>query len=252
MTCCREAVENLCFLLQPAHNKGKITISSSAEVRRQSPLCDASVGLCVVLVGFVMFTVMCLFPSDAASRRALQLALQQLAESQPDATAKNLLQSLQSSGIGGKAGAPRCGISCSVGKLVWVAGSCSCVQNDSAAAACQKGWEHLETKLLVTVQMFLSYPSHVFWESTRTFLVSLLVVWGWVNSFAFVNLQVWRDEEKTLLSRNNLQNDWERDFLNHCVFGLWNSRPYYRQGDNETWSWAEEHMALLLRNSSGS
>ncbi|XP_010122215.1 PREDICTED: translational activator GCN1-like, partial [Chlamydotis macqueenii] len=43
---------------------------------------------------------------DAASRRALQLALQQLAESQPDATAKNLLQSLQSSGIGGKAGVP--------------------------------------------------------------------------------------------------------------------------------------------------
>lgn len=46
--------------------------------------------------------------SDAASRRALQLALQQLAESQPDATAKNLLHSLQSSGISGKAGAPRC------------------------------------------------------------------------------------------------------------------------------------------------
>lgn len=78
-------------------------------------MCGASVGLCVVLVGFVMFTVMWFFPSDAASRRALQLALQQLAESQPEATAKNLLQSLQSSGIGGKAGAPRCGISCSVG-----------------------------------------------------------------------------------------------------------------------------------------
>uniref|UniRef100_A0A8C3QIQ3 GCN1 activator of EIF2AK4 n=1 Tax=Cyanoderma ruficeps TaxID=181631 RepID=A0A8C3QIQ3_9PASS len=44
---------------------------------------------------------------DAASRRALQLALQQLAESQPEATAKNLLHSLQSSGIGGKAGVPR-------------------------------------------------------------------------------------------------------------------------------------------------
>ncbi|XP_006019968.1 eIF-2-alpha kinase activator GCN1 [Alligator sinensis] len=43
---------------------------------------------------------------DAASRRALQLALQQLAESQPEATAKNLLQSLQSSGISGKAGVP--------------------------------------------------------------------------------------------------------------------------------------------------
>ncbi|KAI1232962.1 hypothetical protein IHE44_0006149 [Lamprotornis superbus] len=43
---------------------------------------------------------------DAASRRALQLALQQLAESQPEATAKNLLHSLQSSGIGGKAGVP--------------------------------------------------------------------------------------------------------------------------------------------------
>uniref|UniRef100_A0A8V5HHI1 Uncharacterized protein n=1 Tax=Melopsittacus undulatus TaxID=13146 RepID=A0A8V5HHI1_MELUD len=43
---------------------------------------------------------------DAASRRALQLALQQLAESQPEATAKNLLQSLQSSGIGGKAAVP--------------------------------------------------------------------------------------------------------------------------------------------------
>lgn len=46
---------------------------------------------------------------DAASRRALQLALQQLAESQPEATAKNLLQSLQSSGISGKAGVPRWG-----------------------------------------------------------------------------------------------------------------------------------------------
>uniref|UniRef100_A0A8U7NTN0 GCN1 activator of EIF2AK4 n=1 Tax=Corvus moneduloides TaxID=1196302 RepID=A0A8U7NTN0_CORMO len=43
---------------------------------------------------------------DAASRRALQLALQQLAESQPEATAKNLLHSLQSSGIGSKAGVP--------------------------------------------------------------------------------------------------------------------------------------------------
>uniref|UniRef100_A0A452HQ02 TOG domain-containing protein n=1 Tax=Gopherus agassizii TaxID=38772 RepID=A0A452HQ02_9SAUR len=43
---------------------------------------------------------------DAASRRALQSALQQLAESQPEATAKNLLQSLQSLGISGKAGVP--------------------------------------------------------------------------------------------------------------------------------------------------
>uniref|UniRef100_A0A8C8VR02 TOG domain-containing protein n=1 Tax=Pelusios castaneus TaxID=367368 RepID=A0A8C8VR02_9SAUR len=43
---------------------------------------------------------------DAASRRALQSALQQLAESQPEATAKNLLQSLQSSGLSGKAGVP--------------------------------------------------------------------------------------------------------------------------------------------------
>uniref|UniRef100_A0A8C3UHX5 GCN1 activator of EIF2AK4 n=1 Tax=Catharus ustulatus TaxID=91951 RepID=A0A8C3UHX5_CATUS len=43
---------------------------------------------------------------DAASRRALQLALQQLAESQPEATAKNLLHSLQASGIGGKAAVP--------------------------------------------------------------------------------------------------------------------------------------------------
>ncbi|XP_030316225.1 eIF-2-alpha kinase activator GCN1 isoform X2 [Calypte anna] len=43
---------------------------------------------------------------DAASRRALHLALQQLAESHPEATAKNLLQSLQSSGISSKAGLP--------------------------------------------------------------------------------------------------------------------------------------------------
>uniref|UniRef100_A0A2K5PS06 Stalled ribosome sensor GCN1 n=1 Tax=Cebus imitator TaxID=2715852 RepID=A0A2K5PS06_CEBIM len=41
---------------------------------------------------------------DAASRRALQAAIQQLAEAQPEATAKNLLHSLQSSGIGSKAG----------------------------------------------------------------------------------------------------------------------------------------------------
>ncbi|XP_064235799.1 stalled ribosome sensor GCN1 [Aotus nancymaae] len=43
---------------------------------------------------------------DAASRRALQAAIQQLAEAQPEATAKNLLNSLQSSGIGSKAGIP--------------------------------------------------------------------------------------------------------------------------------------------------
>ncbi|XP_055986980.1 stalled ribosome sensor GCN1 [Sorex fumeus] len=43
---------------------------------------------------------------DAASRRALQAAIQQLAEAQPEATAKNLLQSLQSSGVGSKAGVP--------------------------------------------------------------------------------------------------------------------------------------------------
>ncbi|XP_044304801.1 eIF-2-alpha kinase activator GCN1 [Varanus komodoensis] len=43
---------------------------------------------------------------DAASRRALQAALQQLAECQPEATAKNLLQSLQSSGISSKYGGP--------------------------------------------------------------------------------------------------------------------------------------------------
>ncbi|XP_024112166.2 stalled ribosome sensor GCN1 [Pongo abelii] len=43
---------------------------------------------------------------DAASRRALQAAIQQLAEAQPEATAKNLLHSLQSSGIGSKAGVP--------------------------------------------------------------------------------------------------------------------------------------------------
>uniref|UniRef100_A0A8C5UZT9 Stalled ribosome sensor GCN1 n=1 Tax=Microcebus murinus TaxID=30608 RepID=A0A8C5UZT9_MICMU len=43
---------------------------------------------------------------DAASRRALQAAIQQLAEAQPEATAKNLLHFLQSSGIGSKAGVP--------------------------------------------------------------------------------------------------------------------------------------------------
>ncbi|XP_075424511.1 stalled ribosome sensor GCN1 isoform X2 [Ascaphus truei] len=37
---------------------------------------------------------------DATSRRALQSVLQQLVESQPDVTAKNLLQSLQSHGVG--------------------------------------------------------------------------------------------------------------------------------------------------------
>uniref|UniRef100_A0A8C5P6E8 GCN1 activator of EIF2AK4 n=1 Tax=Leptobrachium leishanense TaxID=445787 RepID=A0A8C5P6E8_9ANUR len=39
---------------------------------------------------------------DAASRRALQSVLQQLVESQPDTTAKNLLQALQSFGVGTK------------------------------------------------------------------------------------------------------------------------------------------------------
>jgi hypothetical protein len=46
---------------------------------------------------------------DAASRRALQAAIQQLAEAQPEATAKNLLHSLQSSGVGSKACVPRYG-----------------------------------------------------------------------------------------------------------------------------------------------
>lgn len=80
MACCRGAVQNLCFLLQPAgeprHNfcqlrkgielsarnfssslnsKDKITISSTAETRKQSPLCDASVVICVALAGFIMF-----------------------------------------------------------------------------------------------------------------------------------------------------------------------------------------------------
>ncbi|KAM4708063.1 stalled ribosome sensor GCN1 [Discoglossus pictus] len=43
---------------------------------------------------------------DAASRRALQSVLQQLVESQPEVTAKCLLQSLQSSGIGTKSVEP--------------------------------------------------------------------------------------------------------------------------------------------------
>lgn len=47
------------------------------------------------------------YSRDAASRRALQAAIQQLAEAQPEATAKNLLHSLQSSGVGSKACAPR-------------------------------------------------------------------------------------------------------------------------------------------------
>ncbi|ERE74489.1 translational activator GCN1-like protein [Cricetulus griseus] len=46
------------------------------------------------------------YSRDAASRRALQAAIQQLAEAQPEATAKNLLNSLQSSGVGSKAGVP--------------------------------------------------------------------------------------------------------------------------------------------------
>ena len=50
---------------------------------------------------------LCPSPRDAASRRALQAAIQQLAEAQPEATAKNLLHSLQSSGIGSKVGVPR-------------------------------------------------------------------------------------------------------------------------------------------------
>ncbi|KAM4051160.1 stalled ribosome sensor GCN1 isoform 1-T1 [Anomaloglossus baeobatrachus] len=43
---------------------------------------------------------------DAGSRRALQLVIQQLVESQPDATAKNILQSLQTSGVGNKNAEP--------------------------------------------------------------------------------------------------------------------------------------------------
>lgn len=68
-------------------------------MRKQSPQCSA-----VWQVQDAQARVCC---RDAASRRALQLALQQLAESQPEATAKNLLHSLQSSGIGAKAAVPR-------------------------------------------------------------------------------------------------------------------------------------------------
>lgn len=89
------------------NSKDKIVISLTAEMRKQSPLCAAGV-VTVQCGGFRMFVIR-VCHRDAASRRALQVALQQLAESQPEATAKNLLHSLQSSGIGGKAGVPRCG-----------------------------------------------------------------------------------------------------------------------------------------------
>lgn len=138
MPCCREAVQNmfpsapcqrastyllsaeevngaLCQkLLRSWNSKDVVAISQTAEMGEQSPLCDGGVAFCVVLPGFVTLTRCVFHSSDAASRRALQLALQQLAESQPDATAKNLLQSLQSSGIGGKAGVPRCCMGCFV------------------------------------------------------------------------------------------------------------------------------------------
>lgn len=87
------------------NSKDKTVISLTAEMRKQSPWCGA--GVVMVQCGRFRVLMSCVCPRDAASRRALQLALQQLAESQPEATAKNLLHSLQSSGIGGKAGVPR-------------------------------------------------------------------------------------------------------------------------------------------------
>lgn len=87
------------------NSKDQTVTSLTAEMRKQSPQCGA--GVVMVQCGrFRVFTSR-VCPRDAASRRALQLALQQLAESQPEATAKNLLHSLQSSGIGSKAGVPR-------------------------------------------------------------------------------------------------------------------------------------------------
>ncbi|CAH2295310.1 eIF-2-alpha kinase activator GCN1 [Pelobates cultripes] len=57
---------------------------------------------------------------DAASRRALQSVLQQLVESQPDVTAKNLLQSLQSFGVGTKNVEPsKCSGSAAALALSW-------------------------------------------------------------------------------------------------------------------------------------
>lgn len=114
-------------------SKDRMVIRLTAEVRKQSPRCGA--GVAAVRRGrFGMFlTRVC--HRDAASRRALQLALQQLAESQPEATARNLLHSLQSSGIGSRAAVPRWVALCgSTSELLAVPP----VQNEASAAAWQR------------------------------------------------------------------------------------------------------------------
>ncbi|XP_053325705.1 eIF-2-alpha kinase activator GCN1 [Spea bombifrons] len=87
---------------------------------------------------------------DAASRRALQSVLQQLVESHPDVTAKNLLQSLQSYGVGNKAVEP----SKSSGSAAALALSWTCVIAKVVFAAQDK--QQGETwKKLVECQSFL-------------------------------------------------------------------------------------------------
>ncbi|XP_026540403.1 eIF-2-alpha kinase activator GCN1 [Notechis scutatus] len=87
---------------------------------------------------------------DAASHRALQTALRQLAECQPEVTAKNLLYSLQSSGISSKTG----GSSKSSGSAASLALSWTCLLVRIVFPTHDK--RHGETwEKLVEVQCFL-------------------------------------------------------------------------------------------------
>ncbi|XP_047618727.1 eIF-2-alpha kinase activator GCN1 isoform X1 [Phacochoerus africanus] len=98
---------------------------------------------------------------DAASRRALQAAIQQLAEAQPEATAKNLLNSLQSSGIGSKAGVPsKSSGSAALLALSW---TCLLVRIVFPARAKRQGdiWNKLvEVQCLLLLEVFGGSHKH--------------------------------------------------------------------------------------------
>uniref|UniRef100_A0A8C3WWR0 Stalled ribosome sensor GCN1 n=1 Tax=Catagonus wagneri TaxID=51154 RepID=A0A8C3WWR0_9CETA len=98
---------------------------------------------------------------DAASRRALQAAIQQLAEAQPEATAKNLLNSLQSSGIGFKASVPsKSSGSAALLALSW---TCLLVRIVFPARAKRQGdiWNKLvEVQCLLLLEVFGGSHKH--------------------------------------------------------------------------------------------
>ena len=56
---------------------------------------------------------------------------------------------------------------------------------------------------------------------------------GLSYSFAFVNLKVWRGEDKLFYQEIVSKTIRKADFLVYLEFSWWNTRPYHRQEDNE-------------------